>query len=490
MPKQTRRLISSYCQQNIPIAFIETKDTSHAVGERMNKSDFLRWFNNRGFWRAFTRSTFPIDIPKTREGKTALLESVYSDIVSARYAVGIPEAELVINKGYGVARTVPVFSIRDYCVYYFCIKELEDVLCGNRTPNTFGGWTLGGQLRIRENDEIEDDSTSYGRYSFNPQAWTHAFGEFNALLFAQLDSGYYTHVLQLDLSNFYDCVRLDILERWIREHSPPDKGWVIALLFYLLNHWNRRNTGLHLQAVGLPQDALADCSRILANFYLQTYDRFAASICGQVGAEYFRYADDQMILLNDPSKINNLVLLLTRNLDRYGLRVNQKKVKLWQTHKLIQHRCRDIQVIFAEKGDNQNPALVRKFVDAYLALKPAKLADTWNGGMPLLNRLLWANLNSLPRSLFNKVMVRLTAESFLLQATSAKLKRLRELNVLRTSSIDLNKRIRTIASKTVHNAFHHEALTFAQEMGDASLKNFLVKRIDELNRIMHLNIVE
>jgi hypothetical protein len=28
---------------------------------------------------------------------------------------------------HGVARTVPVFGIRDYCVYYFCIKELEDV---------------------------------------------------------------------------------------------------------------------------------------------------------------------------------------------------------------------------------------------------------------------------------------------------------------------------------------------------------------------------
>ncbi len=178
----------------------------------MNKADFLRWFN-RGFWKAFSRKAFPIQIPNTRTDKAALLELVYDDIASARYAPGIPEAELVINKGYGVARTVPVFSIRDYCVYYFCIKELEDVLCGNRTPNTFGGWTLGGQLRVRENDEIENDLTAYGRYSFNPQAWTHAFGEFNALLFAQLDPGHYAHVLQLDLSNFYDCVRLDILER-------------------------------------------------------------------------------------------------------------------------------------------------------------------------------------------------------------------------------------------------------------------------------------
>jgi Reverse transcriptase (RNA-dependent DNA polymerase) len=455
----------------------------------VNKADFLRWFN-RGFWKAFSRSTFPIEMPKTQAERAALVESVYDDVASARYARGIPEAELVMNKGHGVARTVPVFSIRDYCVYYFCIKELEDVLCGNRTPNTFGGWTLGGQLRVRENDEIESDATAYGRYSFNPQAWTHAFGEFNALLFAQLDPGHYAYVLQLDLANFYDCVRLDILERWIREHSPPEKGWVIALLFYLLNHWNRRNTGLHPQAVGLPQDALADCSRILSNFYLQKYDHFAYGICTQAGATYFRYADDQMILLNDPSKIENLLLLLTRNLDRYGLRVNQKKVKWWHTPELIRHRCREIQATFAAKGDNQDPALVRKFADAYLALTPTELDATWNGGMPLLNRLLWAKLDSLPRRVFDKMMVRLTAERVLLQADAQKLKRVSELNALRASPIDLDKRLRNLASRTVHNAFHHEARSFARGVGNAPLQSFLGERIVELNRIMASNVVE
>lgn len=455
----------------------------------MNKPDFLRWFN-RSFWKAFSGRTLPISVPETGADKAALLDSIYNDIASARYAPGIPEIELVMNKGHGVARTVPVFSIRDYCVYYFCIKELEDVLCGNRTANTFGGWTLGGQLRTRENDEIESGASAYGRYSFNPQAWTHAFGEFNALLFAQLDPGNFAYVLQLDLANFYDCVRLDILERWIREEAHASKGWVIALLFYLLNHWNRRNTGLHPQAVGLPQDALADCSRILANFYLQKFDHFAAGVCDLAGAKYFRYADDQMILLNDPSKVDNLLLLLTRHLDRYGLRVNQKKVTLWKTPELIEHRCRGIQAIFAAKGDNQKPELIRKFVDAYLSITHKKLATTWNGGTPLLNRLLWAKLDSLPRNLFNKVMVRLTAEPFLLQASASKLKRLSDLNALRSSPIDLNKRLLTIAAKSVHNAFHHEVLVYSQKVRDVDLEQFLKNRIDELDHLMHANIIE
>ena|SRR3989338_3799357 len=450
----------------------------------MNRKDFQRWFN-KNFWRAFKNQTFPIKIPQTQKEKKDLVERLYASIASARYAPSIPEAEIVINKGHGVARTVPVFGIEDYCVYYFSIKELEDVLCGNRTENTFGGWTLGGKLRLRETSEIECELTEYGRYSFNPQAWTQAFGEFNSLLFSQLDQSNYSHVLEFDLSNFYDCVRLDVLERWIREEADSAKGWVISLLFYLLNQWNRRNTGLHPQAVGLPQDALADCSRILANYYLQKYDKFAATVCAKVGALYFRYADDQMILLNYPGKVESLLLLLTRRLDRYGLRVNQKKVVLWKAAELQQHRCRSIQAIFAQKGDNQKPVLVRKFVDAYLAIPESDLEKTWNSGLPLLNRLLWANLKSLPSNLFERIVVRLTSERYILLADHKKLERVHYLNSRRSKPVDFAKRLQELGKKSVHNAYHHEALAFAISMKDADLKTFFELRLASLEQQMN-----
>jgi hypothetical protein len=236
------------------------------LASAMKWEQFIRWFN-RSFWRAFNNRSFPIRVPGSRAERETTVHKVYDAIISARYAASIPEAEIVANKGYGVARTIPVFCIEDYIVFYFCIKELEEILCGNRTEHTFGGWTLGGAMRRLEDIDVEFDvGFSNARYSFNPWAWRTAFGEFNSLLFAQLDTGTYSHVLQFDLSNFYDSVRLDILERWIREEAPASKGWIIALLFYFLNQWNRKNTGLHPQAVGIPQDALADCSRILANF--------------------------------------------------------------------------------------------------------------------------------------------------------------------------------------------------------------------------------
>jgi hypothetical protein len=118
------------------------------------------------------------------------------------------------------------------------------------------------------------------------------------------------------------------------------------------------------------------------------------------------------------------------------------------------------------------------------------LADTWNGGMPLLNRLQWARLDSLLRCLLERMMVRLTAEPYHMQATAQKLKRLAELNALRTVPMDLNKRILGIASRSVHNAIRHEARADSQEVADKVLHNRLVVHIGELSRIMQANIVE
>jgi len=430
--------------------------------------EFKKWFN-RGFWRAFSNAALPISLPQSVAERERTVRRVYDSIISARYAPNVPETEIVINKGFGVTRTVPVFTIEDYIFFYFCIKELEDVLCAHRVPNTFGGWTLGGKLRSKEVEEIESEATEYGRYSFNPNAWRQAFGEFNALLFGQIETGIYPLILQFDLSNFYDSVRLDILQRWIREEAGSYRGWIITLLFYFLNQWNRQKTGLHPQAVGIPQDALADCSRILANYYLQRYDSFASALCAKAGAVYFRYADDQMILLESENSIETLMLLLTRKLDRYGPRVNQKKVLLWTVRELEEYRCRHLQAIFSKKGDNQDSHLVRKFVDGYFAISRKKLDESWNAGFPLLNRLLWANVESLPRKLLKKLVLRYTEQKFLLWAGHEKLQRIHTLNEKSGRPVDLLKRIYELGTTCVHNAFHIESLSFARKFKVAGL---------------------
>lgn len=454
----------------------------------MNWDQFNRWFN-RDFWKAFRSKALPIDLPPQEE-RQAKVREVFEAVRSANYSPSVPEAEIVLNKGFGVARTVPVFCIEDYIVYYFCIKELEGVISGNRTENTFGGWSLGGAIRKQEQEDLSGDTGFYAsRYSFNPRAWQRAFGEFNALLFSQLETEAYSHVLQFDLTNFYDCIRLDILERWIREDSSADQSWIVALLFYFLNQWNRRNTGLHPQRVGIPQDALADCSRLIANYYLQRYDKFAARICATVEASYFRYADDQMLLLKGTEHVEELMLLLTRQLDKSGLRVNQKKVHLWTAEELQRHRFRDIQAIFSEPGDNKDPVLVRRFVNQYLLLPAGELENSWNQGMPLLNRLVWANIESLPKRLFEKIIVQLTSKKYLMLADKNKLERIDELNALRRKPIDLARRLIRLGGRNCHNSFHYEVLAFAQASNDDRLIEYFSSRLQQLQGLMESNLV-
>ena len=146
----------------------------------MKWEEFSRWFNH-DFWRAFKNRTFLIKIPQTPADKKAKVRDVFKSVQSARYAASIPETKIVMNKGHGVARTVPVLCIEDYIVSYFCIKELEDVISGNRIEHTFGDSTLGGKLRKQEDRDVQfDTGFSSVRYSFNPRAWTMAFGEFTS----------------------------------------------------------------------------------------------------------------------------------------------------------------------------------------------------------------------------------------------------------------------------------------------------------------------
>ena len=127
--------------------------------------------------------------------------------------------------------------------------------------------------------------------------------------------------------------------------------------------------------------------------------------------------------MNGTDPIDPLMLHLTRNLDRHGLRMNQKKVEIWPVRDLQKHRCRSIHEFFAKKGDNQDPMLVRMFVDAYLKISEKKLAEIWKGGLPLLNRLLWAKIDSLPQKLFNILIPRFVSPESLLQAEKEKLVR-------------------------------------------------------------------
>src|SRR4030042_4876643 len=72
--------------------------------------------------------------------KNKILDELCDQINKGQYSPGAPVIIIEQNKGFGVVRHIPVFNMRDYSVYYYCVRKLDSVLAKKRVQNTYGGW--------------------------------------------------------------------------------------------------------------------------------------------------------------------------------------------------------------------------------------------------------------------------------------------------------------------------------------------------------------
>jgi hypothetical protein len=226
----------------------------------------------------------------------------------------------------------------------FCLRELDAEIAAQRVEGTYGGWSLGNALRQQEEDEHDaaapDEMVYLGGdyvvpFSVDPLAWQKHWGEFQRVAFREARRENLEYFIKFDIANFYDSVRLDLLERKLRAVVASDKGGVIDLLFVLLRNWNRQFEGYGPKSVGLPQEEAGDCSRIMANLYLQQYDRLMRSACKEAIGEgiYLRYADDQIIMCQEKQEAQRLLFNASLELHKIGLNINSGKV--------IEFTCRE-----------------------------------------------------------------------------------------------------------------------------------------------------
>lgn len=457
----------------------------------------FRQYFNRDFWRAFQEKQSFFNLPKNKAGKDSFVENLYKEIQERTYYPSVPCCYIDVDKGNGVTRIVPVFTLKDYSVYYYCIKKIEDKIAYNRVENTFGGWTLGGLMRKSEDDEMEKkrqnfndkedfmaqlQGISVSEYSFNPAAWARAYGDLNSKLYASAKARNYKYVAELDIANYFDSVRLDILEMRIREIVNEKHADVVSLLFHFLNYWNRSANLYNKQTVGIPQDAMGDCSRILANFYLQSYDKFVFELCKQNKCKYLRYADDQFIFSEDRNKLHILIFKISKKLNSLGLSINQKKVKVRTTENLIDHRSFKAFDLFKEVENKKDKNKVEQFVDYYLdLLNSSGLANIKNNGSPLLNRLLSCPaLKNIDFSKKIKLISCYLDDEYLKNCRAIYLEKIYKL-FDKNARLEFVKKLNFLAQKLIHNAFHYQVLNFYEKNKiDTKL---IRKRIQKLSRI-------
>ena len=384
-----------------------------------------------------------------KEYKNIILE-LYNELNNYEYRTDKIDEKLFTYKTNNVARIIPILSIKDELLYYFVCKILEDEIAINRTENTYGGWRIGNKIRIEEDAEIE-----YVYKSYNPNLWNKNWKEFQNILFNQIQTLNEDDViLKLDIANFYDNINLSLLEKKLLAAVPVEKLEFINLLMYFLKNWNLKNDKYHLKSVGIPQNEFGDQSRLLANFYLQNYDKIVKKICDISNAIYIRYADDQLIILRENEKINNIMYVISRELNNLGLNLNASKVKKYNKE--------TIQILYGipifKLLDNQKyDEAVDKFFEFY------NRKDVDFNYTSSLKRFLNIGFEKFSIANRNKLKSIITEYQFVRESNEYYMKKIYN-NLFEEEKKDFIDLIYKISEETTYNAFHYNAINFLKKI--------------------------
>ena len=428
----------------------------------------------------------PSDMPKNRK---LFVEDLYQQVVSGEYFPSIPRGFICSNKYRGVTRIVPVLCYKDSCIYYFCLKQIEKYIAINRTEGTFGGWQLGNpiaedekleQRRIEEEFEADAFHGPYGPTGgYNPGKWFEQWSEFQKITFLWDQRPKNTSFIEFDIANFYDNINLDLLERKIRLLVTTDLSPVVDLLFVLLRNWNRSLEGYGPKTVGIPQDEISDCSRILANFYLQDYDRALANDCRAENVDYVRYADDQIYMGSDPSVMRKLIHRASVELHRIGLNINSGKVKEFTSYRAFYDHW-GFQYL-EDLSDPSNKEAINRAFEAFVCRMPASADDNSWRWFTILKWLLGIGFSSADpehRQLLVEFLLQEDVVSRLDHRTLRKLQKLLTLPEIRT----LNKIIEQAIWSTPFNAFHFHILKYYDRGITDRQRQAIEARIEEIGK--------
>jgi hypothetical protein len=106
-----------------------------------------------------------------------------------------------------------------------------------------------------------------------------------------------------------------------------------------------------------------------------------------------------------------------------------------------------------------------------------------------LNRLLWADIETLPKKQFERLLVRYTAKDYLLRADFDKFTRIASLNAKRKKPAPFVKRLTEMGDACDHNAFHFEILSYARNTRKKALARHFRKRIKAIDKLMEFNLI-
>jgi len=122
---------------------------------------------------------------------------------------------------------------------------------------------------------------------------------------------------EFDLQTYYESIHIETLIKILKECFQIQDERLLNILGQQLKTWAE-----NLTLCGIPQGANA--SHILANAYLYPLDTFLDDLKGNAEFEYFRYADDIVLMAKSADKIHHIVSQIVVFLRQYNLKLNEK----------------------------------------------------------------------------------------------------------------------------------------------------------------------
>lgn len=376
-----------------------------------SKEEFISLVDNK-FFKHVTKGSL-VKFENTAEIlRENYLGEVYDELLRnvTEYEPQEPRKYIATPKNKYVSRMVPTFTLRDYCIYYYVVKSLEDFISGNRVENTFGGFRLSGSISSQEELEFELPGDSINDNAFNRYAWRVEYGKFFSKLMEHamlLIQGQYQFAVKLDIANFYDNIRIDLLENKLKAEIGENNNVndEVHILLNLLKFWNKKYDPSN--AVGIPQDEVGECSRLLANFFLQDYDSFAKTICDQSDAVYLRYADDQILFTKSEQSARDLMYKLSEKLFEMSLNINCAKVVEFKSY----NELNDYYGFSVMADLSSNEPNLSNAVDTFLMLKASNKTFRERS---ILRRILKFDLTQIDDGKRMRILSQLLEKEFLL----------------------------------------------------------------------------
>ncbi|HSQ98131.1 MAG TPA: reverse transcriptase domain-containing protein [Rickettsiales bacterium] len=281
-------------------------------------------FNNSNFRDVCNKNLLIEKLTKVNFSK--IIKSLVDDINDKKYTISnYKEYFRIKSNESNVVRRVISFELRDFFLYLYLIYQLQDEIAENRIENTYGGFRFSHKISKKEkSEEIIEEEIIYPTICKNE--WAKYYGEFNEILYNLAHQKKYNYVAEIDIANFYDNINLQLLEESIRFKVNNSKAEVVSLLFYFLHFWDKKYNFYSIKTSGIPQDTGGEASRILANFYLQSYDEYIYKKCQELNIKYIRYSDDQVFLSDNIESLRTMVYLASKYLSKIYLNINNKKV--------------------------------------------------------------------------------------------------------------------------------------------------------------------